>query len=90
MPPPQQRISAGFDCLCGAVRGRIARPSRWVAHCHCSVCRRAHGAAALIEGGPDRRPQLHAFWDSHVSWTEADPDLPKRTEPEIVARLKPA
>jgi hypothetical protein len=32
-------------CLCGAVRYSIALPPKWVAHCHCSMCRRAHGAA---------------------------------------------
>jgi hypothetical protein len=31
-------------CLCGAVRFRIGVPPLWVAHCHCSMCRRAHGA----------------------------------------------
>jgi hypothetical protein len=31
-------------CLCGAVRFRATLPPNWVAHCHCSMCRRAHGA----------------------------------------------
>jgi Uncharacterized conserved protein len=31
-------------CLCGAVRFGARLPSKWVAHCHCSSCRRAHGA----------------------------------------------
>jgi len=31
-------------CLCGAVRFRIGVPPLWIAHCHCSMCRRAHGA----------------------------------------------
>lgn len=31
-------------CLCGAVRFNAELPSKWVAHCHCSYCRRAHGA----------------------------------------------
>ena len=31
-------------CLCGAVRYRFALPALWVAHCHCSLCRRAQGA----------------------------------------------
>lgn len=31
-------------CLCGSVRFRVALPPKWVAHCHCSMCRRAHGA----------------------------------------------
>ena len=32
-------------CLCGAVRFAIELPTKWCAHCHCSMCRRAHGAA---------------------------------------------
>lgn len=31
-------------CLCGAVRYRFGLPPLWVAHCHCSMCRRAQGA----------------------------------------------
>ena len=32
-------------CLCGGVRFRIGLPTLWAAHCHCTMCRRAHGAA---------------------------------------------
>jgi hypothetical protein len=32
-------------CLCGAVKFEITLPTKWCAHCHCSMCRRAHGAA---------------------------------------------
>lgn len=32
-------------CLCGAVRFRITPPTLFCAHCHCSMCRRNHGAA---------------------------------------------
>lgn len=32
------------SCLCGDVRLAATLPSKWVAHCHCSYCRRAHGA----------------------------------------------
>ncbi len=32
-------------CLCGAVRFEIQLPTLFCAHCHCSMCRRAHGAA---------------------------------------------
>lgn len=31
-------------CLCGAIRYRLARVPDDVAHCHCSLCRRASGA----------------------------------------------
>ncbi len=33
------------SCLCGEVQFELHWPSKWVAHCHCSLCRRAHGAA---------------------------------------------
>ncbi len=31
-------------CLCGAVRFDIQLPTLFCVHCHCSICRRAHGA----------------------------------------------
>lgn len=34
-------------CLCGAIRYRIDGPIKSVAHCHCSMCRRASGAVTL-------------------------------------------
>jgi hypothetical protein len=36
---------ASGQCLCGAVRFVITLPTNWCTHCHCSMCRRAHGAA---------------------------------------------
>lgn len=31
-------------CLCGAVRFSVGLPTLVCAHCHCSMCRRSHGA----------------------------------------------
>jgi hypothetical protein len=33
------------SCLCGAVRYEIRGPLGRMSHCHCSMCRKAHGAA---------------------------------------------
>ena len=33
------------SCLCGQVRYSIAGEIKDVSHCHCSMCRKAHGAA---------------------------------------------
>ena len=33
------------QCLCGAIRSRIADIQASMAHCHCSMCRKFHGAA---------------------------------------------
>lgn len=41
------------SCLCGAVRFDIRLPTKWIAHCHCSMCRRAHGAGFVTWVGVD-------------------------------------
>ncbi len=33
------------SCLCGAVRYEVTGAVHDVHHCHCSICRKAHGAA---------------------------------------------
>ena len=38
-------------CMCGRVRFTAALPPRFVAHCHCESCRRAHGAAFVTWAG---------------------------------------
>jgi hypothetical protein len=34
----------GGGCQCGAVRYELRGPAHEVNHCHCSICRRLHGA----------------------------------------------
>ncbi len=38
-----QTVTGG--CFCGTVRFEISLPVQFCVHCHCSMCRRAHGAA---------------------------------------------
>ena len=33
------------SCLCGAVQFEVTLPVKANVHCHCSMCRKAHGAA---------------------------------------------
>jgi len=33
------------SCLCGAVKYQLSAPIKSATHCHCSMCRKAHGAA---------------------------------------------
>lgn len=127
-------------CLCGAIQLQLDYPSKWVAHCHCRMCRRAHGAAFVtwvgmaadrcriedpdsalqwyasspgaergfcarcgstllfrsgrwpgelhvalgnLDGPPDRAPQAHAYWDTHVDWVALDDGdgLPRKPDP---------
>ena len=44
-------------CLCGAVRFEVRMPTEFCGHCHCSMCRRNHGAAYVTWIGV-RREQL--------------------------------
>ena len=48
---PPAAPEAHGSCLCGAVRFTVALPTKWVAHCHCTLCQRAHGAAFVTWAG---------------------------------------
>jgi hypothetical protein len=120
------------SCLCTAVRFHLQLPSKWCAHCHCNMCRKAHGAGYVtwvgfessrftldtgaenlvwypsspgaergfcnrcgstmffrsirwpgelhvtlgnLDDPIDRKPQAHAFHDSHVDWMPLDDAL---------------
>ena len=39
------------SCACGRVRFETSGEPRFVAHCHCENCRRAHGAGAVTWAG---------------------------------------
>jgi hypothetical protein len=34
-------------CLCGAIHFEVVLPSLWCGHCHCTQCRRYHGAGVV-------------------------------------------
>ncbi len=43
---PGDKFAKG-GCLCGAVTFRITLPTLFCGHCHCSMCRKAHGAGYI-------------------------------------------
>lgn len=48
-------------CLCGAITFEITPPSRFCAHCHCTMCRRAHASALVTwTGVPDGQFRITA------------------------------
>jgi hypothetical protein len=49
------------SCLCGGVKYLVSSHIEYVSHCHCSMCRKAHGAAFATYGSV-RRP-AHRFSD---------------------------
>ena len=67
----QPTVAAGA-CLCGAVGFVATLPSRWVAHCHCSRCRRAHGAAFVTFVGLDADKVELRDADARLTWYRAE------------------
>jgi len=64
--------TAGGKCLCGAVGFVATLPSRWVAHCHCSRCRRAHGAAFVTFVGLDADKVELRDAERRLTWYRAE------------------
>ena len=60
-------------CLCGKVRFSIDLPSKWCAHCHCSMCRRAHGAGYVTWVGFESQQFKLTNGDQYLSWYESSP-----------------
>ena len=68
---PSAGGSARGSCLCGAVGFVATLPSKWVAHCHCTRCQRAHGAAFVTWAGFDEgRVAIEQEGDA-LRWHEA-------------------
>lgn len=61
------------SCLCGAVRFSAQLPSKWVAHCHCTYCRRAHGAAFVTWAGFHTERVVIDPAGAQPTWYESSP-----------------
>ncbi len=62
------------SCLCGAVRFSVTVPVRFAVHCHCSRCRKAHGAAFVTwVGVPDPGFRFDTG-ESEVGWYASSPE----------------
>ena len=60
-------------CLCGAVRFAIELPVLFCAHCHCSMCRRSHGAGYVTWiGVPYDRFRVHDGGTNLVRYRSSD------------------
>jgi len=61
------------SCLCGALRFSVKLPSKWCAHCHCSMCRIAHGAGYVTWVGFERDQVEFKQGHHSLSWYESSP-----------------
>ena len=59
---------ASGRCLCGDIAFHVELPSKWVAHCHCTMCRRGNAAAFVTWVGMEESkcriddPQSRLHW----------------------------
>lgn len=60
-------------CLCGAVGFTVEWPSKWVVHCHCTSCRRAHGAAYVTWLGMDMAQVRIVDDEAQLHWFASSP-----------------
>jgi hypothetical protein len=64
------------SCLCGAVSWNIEGPFAWMTHCHCSRCRKSHGAAfATWAAAPVSG--FHLDGSEHVVRFPSSPEFPR-------------
>ena len=71
-PATSTKRTVEGGCFCTAVRFSIDLPSRWCAHCHCSMCRRIHGAGYVTWVGVDSE-HFRLLADEQLRWYESSP-----------------
>jgi len=59
------------NCLCGNVSFEVSAPSLWSAHCHCSLCQRAHGAGVVTWVGCHQDSVKVS--DNYLKWYVSSP-----------------
>lgn len=71
-PPSDAHGTVQGACLCRGVRFELDLPTRFLTHCHCDQCRRAHGAGSVTWTG---------VLDAHFRWL-AGTELVRRFDTE--------
>ena len=61
------------SCLCGAVGLTANLPSKWSAHCHCSMCRKAHGAGYVTWVGFEQDQVSITKGTDQLAWHHSSP-----------------
>ena len=61
------------SCLCGGVRYEISGPLVGALNCHCSMCRKAHGAAFRSRAGVRAADFRWTQGEKLVTWYETSP-----------------
>ena len=61
------------SCLCGGVRYEIDGPLDGARNCHCSICRKAHGAAFRSRAGVLAKDFRWVSGEQLITWYESSP-----------------
>lgn len=62
------------QCFCGTLRFEATGTPKWVAHCHCSMCRRAHAAGYVTwVGYPAAAMRLTRGADNIATYKSSPP-----------------
>ncbi len=62
------------SCMCGAIRYEIDGPLRDAGNCHCSMCRKAHGAAYATYAAVDPESFRWVCGEELVAFYESSPN----------------
>lgn len=72
MNPSETPVSG--SCLCGRVAFEVDEPVKWCGHCHCHLCRRAHGAAFVTWFGVDEPQFRLTAGEADLRWFASSPE----------------
>ena len=61
------------SCFCGAIKFTADLPSKWCAHCHCSMCRKAHGAGYVTWTGFEQAQVSIDSGTGQLAWYDSSP-----------------
>jgi hypothetical protein len=61
------------SCLCGGVRYEVTGPLAGALNCHCSMCRKAHGAAFRSRAGVRAEHFRWTRGEDLLTWYETSP-----------------
>lgn len=56
------------SCLCGQVEFSVKLPAKWCVHCHCTRCRRSHGAGFVTWFGVNKKQFTLKKGEEFLKW----------------------
>ncbi len=64
-------VEISGSCLCGVVAFSMQLPSIWCAHCHCNMCKKAHGAGYVTWVGFKQKQVTFSADNDQLIWYES-------------------